>query len=83
MAWRSGGSTNAELINNLFKNGLITTSRVKEAMLKVGDLSFLPSSAFLHLNSISLVHKPWHFPTRTLPGLHGSGPRRASGASFM
>ena len=35
MAWRSGGRTNAELVNNLYKNGLITTERVREAMLKV------------------------------------------------
>jgi hypothetical protein len=35
MAWRSSGETNEELINNLKKNGLIETERVKEAMIKV------------------------------------------------
>jgi hypothetical protein len=32
MAWRSGGATNADLVGNLFKNGLITSSRVRDAM---------------------------------------------------
>ena len=35
MAWRCGGKTNAELIENLFKNNLITSSRVRDAMLNV------------------------------------------------
>lgn len=41
MAWQSGGSSNAALVNNLSRNGLITTDRVKAAMLGVsmGSLS--------------------------------------------
>lgn len=35
MAWRSSGATNAALIANLLENGLITTERVKQAMLGV------------------------------------------------
>lgn len=35
MAWFSGGATNAALVNNLFKNGLINSERVKNAMLAV------------------------------------------------
>ena len=35
MAWFSSGSTNAALINNLARHGLITTDRVKNAMLGV------------------------------------------------
>ena len=35
MAWRSSGSSNASLIENLEKNGLIETPRVKDAMLQV------------------------------------------------
>lgn len=35
MAWRSSGSSNATLIENLANNGLIEDDRVKEAMLKV------------------------------------------------
>lgn len=36
MAWRSSGSSNASLINNLFSNGLIKAEPVKNAMLGVG-----------------------------------------------
>jgi hypothetical protein len=35
MAWRCGGTTNAELVENLYRNKIIQTPRVKEAMLKV------------------------------------------------
>ena len=35
MAWRCGGTTNAELIENLSRNRIVQTARVKEAMLKV------------------------------------------------
>ena len=37
MAWRCSGSTNAALVNNLAANGLITTERVKRAMLRVSN----------------------------------------------
>jgi protein-L-isoaspartate(D-aspartate) O-methyltransferase len=35
MAWRSTGATNAELIENMWKNELIKNASVKEAFLKV------------------------------------------------
>lgn len=35
MAWMSSGSTNAALIKNLTSNGVITSERVKNAMLAV------------------------------------------------
>jgi hypothetical protein len=35
MAWRSSGSSNEALINNLKQNGLIESDRVKEAMMRV------------------------------------------------
>ena len=35
MAWRSGGASNRDLIENLWRNGLITDQRVKDAFLKV------------------------------------------------
>lgn len=37
MAWQSSGNSNSQLINNLFKNGLIKHDRVKSAMLAVSD----------------------------------------------
>ncbi|CAB3399040.1 unnamed protein product [Caenorhabditis bovis] len=41
MAWRSSGNTNKELVNNLIKNAIIQTERVKNAMLAVdrGDFT--------------------------------------------
>lgn len=35
MAWRSSGATNEALIENLARNGLISSERVKKAMLGV------------------------------------------------
>ncbi|CAL8088225.1 unnamed protein product [Calicophoron daubneyi] len=40
LAWRSGGRTNSELVNNLFKNGVLQTERVKNVMLSVDRGSF-------------------------------------------
>lgn len=37
MAWYCSGSTNTELVENLFKVDLIKNERVKEAMLGVGQ----------------------------------------------
>ncbi|KAF2500578.1 protein-L-isoaspartate O-methyltransferase [Lophium mytilinum] len=46
MAWRCSGATNAELITNLFNNGLIKDARVKDAMLKVDRAHYAPNSAY-------------------------------------
>jgi hypothetical protein len=43
MAWRSSGSSNQSLIENLEKNGLIETKRVKDAMLQVLPTTILVS----------------------------------------
>jgi protein-L-isoaspartate O-methyltransferase len=40
MAWRSSGGSHRELIENLFKNGLIKDQRIKEAMLSVDRADF-------------------------------------------
>ena len=40
MAWRSSGGTHRELIENLYKNGLIKDQRIKEAMLQVDRADF-------------------------------------------
>lgn len=46
MAWYCSGSTNTELVENLFKVGLIKNERVKEAMLGVSSPPLLyPSKA--------------------------------------
>ncbi|KAL2115201.1 hypothetical protein VTJ04DRAFT_10864 [Mycothermus thermophilus] len=43
MAWRSTGTSNAELVENLARNGLITKPEVKEAFLKVDRAHYAPS----------------------------------------
>jgi len=43
MAWRSSGATNADLIHNLERHGLIKDERVKKAMLSVRKHSFSDS----------------------------------------
>lgn len=46
MAWRSHGSTNDELVEQLWRNGLITDERVKEAFLKVDRAHYAPTSPY-------------------------------------
>ncbi|KAI9777706.1 MAG: hypothetical protein M1839_008625 [Geoglossum umbratile] len=46
MAWRSSGTSNEGLINNLANNGLIRSERVKEAMLAVDRADYCPRSAY-------------------------------------
>ncbi|KAJ5885319.1 hypothetical protein N7495_009829, partial [Penicillium taxi] len=46
MAWYCSGSTNTELIENLFKSGLIKNKRVKEAMLRVDRAHYAPSRPY-------------------------------------
>jgi protein-L-isoaspartate(D-aspartate) O-methyltransferase len=42
MAWRCGGSSNTELVNNLFRANIIKSERVRDAMLKVDRKHYLP-----------------------------------------
>ncbi|GKT82175.1 protein-L-isoaspartate O-methyltransferase [Colletotrichum tofieldiae] len=44
MAWRSSGATNQELVENMWKRGLIKDQRVKDAFLKVPSVP-LPSGS--------------------------------------
>jgi protein-L-isoaspartate(D-aspartate) O-methyltransferase len=44
MAWRCSGRTNAELIQNLFTQGLIQSPRVRDAMSSVDRAHYCPSS---------------------------------------
>ncbi|KAJ5210297.1 Protein-L-isoaspartate(D-aspartate) O-methyltransferase [Penicillium cf. griseofulvum] len=46
MAWYCSGSTNTELIENLFKAGLIQNERVKDAMIGVDRAHYAPSRAY-------------------------------------
>ena len=40
MAWRSSGASHRELIENLYRNGLIKDQRIKEAMLQTDRADF-------------------------------------------
>ncbi|KAJ9604139.1 hypothetical protein H2200_011662 [Cladophialophora chaetospira] len=44
MAWRCSGRTNAELIQNLYTRGLITSPLVRDAMSSVDRAHYCPSS---------------------------------------
>lgn len=59
MAWRSSGTSNEDLVNQLWKNGLITDERVKEAFLKV-------CVSYINLNRLHLPRCMSDSPTRLL-----------------
>ncbi|KAI1082560.1 protein-L-isoaspartate O-methyltransferase [Whalleya microplaca] len=46
MAWRSSGTSNASLVENLWRNKLITQPLVKSAFLKVDRAHYAPSSPY-------------------------------------
>ncbi|CAI6338417.1 unnamed protein product [Periconia digitata] len=46
MAWRSSGTTNASLIANLSKNGLIQSTRIQEAMQRVDRAHYAPRNPY-------------------------------------
>ncbi|KAG6176958.1 hypothetical protein E4U36_007621 [Claviceps purpurea] len=46
MAWHCSGLTNAQLVENMWRNGLITDERAKEAFLKVDRVHYAPASAY-------------------------------------
>lgn len=69
MAWRCGGSTNEELINNLFKNGLITSARVRDAMTKVDRAHYCPDPSTAYEDSPQLIG---HEATISAPHMHAN-----------
>ncbi|KAK3314172.1 protein-L-isoaspartate O-methyltransferase [Apodospora peruviana] len=46
MAWRSSGASNTDLIENLWRNKMITDPRVKAAFLKVDRAQYAPSNPY-------------------------------------
>ncbi|RKF60352.1 Protein-L-isoaspartate O-methyltransferase [Erysiphe neolycopersici] len=46
MAWQCSGSTNTELIRNMYQSGIITNTRVMNAMLKVDREHYAPSRPY-------------------------------------
>uniref|UniRef100_A0A914CMD3 Protein-L-isoaspartate O-methyltransferase n=1 Tax=Acrobeloides nanus TaxID=290746 RepID=A0A914CMD3_9BILA len=45
--WRASGSTNAELVDNLNRQGLFKSERIKEAMLAVDRGDFAPANPYM------------------------------------
>ncbi|KAH7317148.1 protein-L-isoaspartate O-methyltransferase [Stachybotrys elegans] len=63
MAWRCSGTSNSELIEKMWHNGLITDPRVKQAFLKVDRANYAPAmpyedspQAIGHAATISAPH---------------------------
>ncbi|KAK8085817.1 protein-L-isoaspartate O-methyltransferase [Apiospora hydei] len=46
MAWRSSGSSNEALVENLWNNGLLTSPVVKDAFLRVDRAHYAPASPY-------------------------------------
>ncbi|OHE98625.1 hypothetical protein CORC01_06076, partial [Colletotrichum orchidophilum] len=46
MAWRSSGATNKDLVENMWRHGLIKDQRVKDAFLKVDRAHYAPSAPY-------------------------------------
>jgi protein-L-isoaspartate(D-aspartate) O-methyltransferase len=46
MAWRCSGTSNTELVENMWRKKLITDARVKEAFLKVDRAHYAPVAAY-------------------------------------
>lgn len=46
MAWQSSGTTNTDLINQLWRHGLITQEKVKDAFLKVDRAHYAPTAPY-------------------------------------
>lgn len=63
MAWFSGGTTNAALVNNLAKNGLINSERVKNAMLAVRALRLRSSPCYSLPAIVQLLFLQLSYPT--------------------
>ncbi|AEO60359.1 hypothetical protein MYCTH_2140326 [Thermothelomyces thermophilus ATCC 42464] len=67
MAWRSSGASNRDLIENLWRNRLITHPEVKEAFLKVDRAHYAPS--FPYDDSPQPIG---HSATISAPHMHAS-----------
>lgn len=77
MAWRCSGKTNDDLIQNLWTNGLITSDRVKQAMLQVDRAHYAPTDPYAdspqpigHSATISAPHMHASAAESLLPYLH-------------
>src|SRR5438045_2764912 len=84
MAWRCSGATNSELIHNLFREGLISSTRVRDAMLAVDRAHYCRQRSSAYADSpqpigygatISAPHMHASAAETLLPFLPESAPR--------
>ncbi|CEJ82994.1 hypothetical protein VHEMI03030 [[Torrubiella] hemipterigena] len=94
MAWQCSGRSNTELIENMWRRGLITDKAVKEAFLKVDRAHYAPSSpyedspqAIGHAATISAPHMHASAVEHVLEYLLPTSPRRVldvgSGSGYL
>ncbi|KAG0647104.1 L-isoaspartate(D-aspartate) O-methyltransferase [Hyphodiscus hymeniophilus] len=69
MAWTCSGRTNAELVENLFRKGLIRSEIVKGAMEKVDRAHYTPSPSRAYEDSPQSIG---HAATISAPHMHAS-----------
>ncbi|KAI6088316.1 protein-L-isoaspartate O-methyltransferase [Hypoxylon rubiginosum] len=69
MAWRSSGTSNAELVENLWRNKLITQPLVKSAFLKVDRAHYAPSPSSAYEDSPQPIG---HEATISAPHMHAN-----------
>lgn len=81
MAWRCSGASNAALVDNMWRHGLITDSAVKEAFLRVDRAHYAPASPYQdspqpigHAATISAPHMHASAVEHLLPHLLPSSP---------
>ncbi|KAK1495259.1 protein-L-isoaspartate O-methyltransferase [Colletotrichum tamarilloi] len=67
MAWRSSGATNKDLVENMWRHGLIKDQRVKDAFLKVDRAHYAPAAPYED-SPQSIGHKA----TISAPHMHAS-----------
>uniref|UniRef100_A0A8C9TWZ6 Protein-L-isoaspartate(D-aspartate) O-methyltransferase n=1 Tax=Scleropages formosus TaxID=113540 RepID=A0A8C9TWZ6_SCLFO len=76
MAWKSGGASHAELVNNLRKNGIIKSDKVYEVMLTTDRRSRCGhhvSGLFQHAYALELLHDQLYEGAKALDVGSGSG----------
>ncbi|KAI1767215.1 protein-L-isoaspartate O-methyltransferase [Hypoxylon sp. FL1150] len=69
MAWRSSGTSNAELVENLWRNKLITQPLVKAAFLKVDRAHYAPRPSSAYEDSPQPIG---HEATISAPHMHAN-----------
>ncbi|KXJ89263.1 S-adenosyl-L-methionine-dependent methyltransferase [Microdochium bolleyi] len=68
-AWRSSGATNADLVENLWRNGMLKSPVVKDAFMRVDRAQYCPSAATAHQDRPQSIG---HGATISAPHMHAN-----------